>query len=211
MYIPKSYRIQDRDEISRWLSTVPFGVLVTSEGGRPMAVHMPFEWREEGERLVLEGHVARANPIWKVAPQAETVMAIFQGPHTYISSSWYHDPNVPTWNYVAIHVYGTCRILEGEEFRTSLHRMLDKYEAPRQDGRTWERLGDEFLRREMRAIVGIAIEVTEIQAAQKMSQNRQDGDFHHIVEQLQASSEASDHQVAEVMRTVRPQLFEPES
>lgn len=210
MYIPKRYQLDDRDRISQWLTQYPFGTLVTMQDSRPTAVHIPFEWREENGRLWLEGHVARGNPIWRAAPQADEVLAMFLGPHSYISSSWYHDPNVPTWNYVAIHVYGRCRVMADDELRRAMERLLNRYEGPRPAGRTWERLAPELRDREMRGIVGVSIEVTRIEAAQKMSQNRTDGDFVQIVERLESSPDAQDHRVADVMKEVRPELFHGE-
>ncbi|NMP24723.1 FMN-binding negative transcriptional regulator [Sulfobacillus harzensis] len=208
MYIPKYYRLDDRERIGQYLSVHPFGTLVADDGARPIAAHMPFEWRAEKERLVLEAHVARGNPIARVASQGRSVLVIFQGPHSYVSSSWYRDPNVPTWNYVAIHLYGICRELTGEEFEAAMARLLNRYETGRPQGRTWERLDPTFRAQQMRAIVGLSIVVEEIQAAQKMSQNRTDEDFHSIVEHLEGGS-LPEQEVAEVMRTVRPHLFDP--
>ncbi len=208
MYIPKNYRLEDRDSVSAILTHFPFGILVASDVGRPLAVHMPFEWRQEGNQLTLEGHVARANPIWRVAPQAPEILAIFQGPHTYISSSWYQDPNVPTWNYEAIHVYGACRVMSQEELEGAMERMLNRYELDRPAGRHWASLEPAFREQQMRAIVGLIIDVTHIEAAQKMSQNRTDADFANIVHRLAASTSSPDRDVAQVMKTIRPQLFD---
>lgn len=211
MYIPKYYRLDDREHISALLTAHPFGILVAYDGQKLVATHMPFEWQEIGEQLKLLGHVARGNTIWRVAPQMADAMVIFQGPHTYISSSWYQDPNVPTWNYQAIHVYGTVRVIEDQEFHEAMQHMLNRYESGRPEGRTWESLEPSFREQQMRGIVGLAMDVVRIEAAQKMSQNRQDEDFHHIVDKLEGSSLAQDHEVARVMKSVRPQLFSEES
>lgn len=206
MYIPKYYRLEDRDRIAQYLTAHPFGILVADDGTRPIAVHMPFEWREENDRLILEGHVARGNPIARVAPQVASVLVIFQGPHSYISSSWYRDPNVPTWNYVAVHAYGTCRELTGGEFQEAMARLLDHYEGERAAGRTWNTLTPTFRQQQMRGIVGLSIAVEEIQAAQKMSQNRTDEDFQSIVSHVEGGGGEA-QSVAEVMKTVRPHLY----
>lgn len=205
MYIPKYYRLTDRDEIGALLTSSPFGTLVAVDGGAPIAVHMPFEWREEGERLILEGHVSRGNRIWRVAPDNGEVLVMFQGPHAYISSSWYEDPNVPTWNYLAAHVYGSCCVLTDDQLAVAMRQLLNHYEAGRPQGRTWEALGDAFLEREMRGIVGLRIEVSRIEAAKKMSQNRNAADFAHIIEKLEESGRAEEQAVADIMRQVRPE------
>lgn len=208
MYIPKYYRMNDRDQISAVLTAYPFGIVVAYEGGKLLAAHVPWEWQEKDGRLELQGHVARGNPIWRAAPQCEEVLVIFQGPHTYVSSSWYERPNVPTWNYVAVHAYGTARVVEDEELEAVLDRMLDRYEGPRENGRTWETLDPAFRQQQMRGIVGLSIAVTRIEAIQKMSQNRDDGDFKNVVEALRQSPHPSDGEVAKVMERVRPQLFD---
>ncbi len=204
MYIPKYYRLTDQEEITGLLTSSPFGTLVAVDGGAPIAVHMPFEWSVEGERVMLEGHVSRGNRIWRAAPDNAEVLVIFQGPHAYVSSSWYENPNVPTWNYVAAHLYGSCRVLTDPELRVAMRRLLNRYEEGRPEGRTWEALGDEFLDREMRGIVGLRIEVSRIEAAKKMSQNRNAADFAHIIDKLEASGRAEEQAVADVMRQIRP-------
>lgn len=207
MYIPPSYRIADPHKITEWMDRQPFGILVAQEGSHPMATHMPFQWRHEGSRLLVEGHVARANRIWRVAPHNDEVMVIFSGPHTYISSSWYHEPNVPTWNYVAVHVYGICRLMSDQELQEAMERLLEAFEGSRPNGRTWDTLAPEFRQSQLRAIVGVSIDVTHIDAAQKMSQNREDQDFQEIVRRLSLSDQPADQDVSEVMRTIRPDLF----
>ncbi len=207
MYIPSYYRVDDRERIQEMLTQYPFGVLVAIDGTRPIAVHMPFEWHEADGRLVLQGHVAKGNAIWRAAPDNPEVLAIFQGPHTYISPSWYEDPNVPTWNYVAVHVYGTCRVMTDAELETFLELLMNRYEDGRPGGRPWHSLTSEFRQEQMRGIVGLSIDVARIEAAAKMSQNRSDQDFHHVVETLQSSPDPQDVQVAQIMKTIRPGLF----
>ncbi|MCY0898454.1 MAG: FMN-binding negative transcriptional regulator [Firmicutes bacterium] len=211
MYIPKYYRIEDHEAIRSFITGSPFGIFVAHDGTKPIATHMPLLLREVEGREVLDGHVARSNPLWQVAPTNDEVLAIFQGPHTYISSSWYRDANVPTWNYVAIHVYGPCKVLDFPAFGEAMQYLLNHFEGARPNGRTWDRLPEEFLERQMRAIVGLRIDITRIEAAQKMSQNRTDEDFFNIVKALEASAAHEDQAVARVMRRVRPDLFEPGS
>lgn len=208
MYIPKYYRVQDLDEVKALLSAFPFGTLVAFDGHRPIATHMPFEWAAVGEQLTLIGHVARGNPIWRTAPEMEEALAIFQGPHTYISSSWYEEQNVPTWNYEAIHLSGKVTVMADEEFQDAMKKLLNRYETGRVNGRTWESLDADFISQQMRGIVGLKMSVKRIEAARKMSQNRQDRDFQHIVERLRTSHEAQDQAVSQVMSQIRPELFD---
>ncbi len=208
MYIPHYYRIEDRDQISEYLTRYPFGILVAFDGTKPIAVHAPWEWREQDGRLFLEGHVAHNNPIWQVAPHHAEVLTIFQGPHTYISPSWYREQNVPTWNYVAIHVYGACQIMDDSQLETFLEGLLARYEGGRSNARLWHTLTEDFRRQQMRGIVGLTVDVARIEAAWKMSQNRKDADFRNIADRLGSSGEPQDIEVSKVMKTVRPGLFE---
>ncbi|AEJ41151.1 protease synthase and sporulation protein [Sulfobacillus acidophilus TPY] len=134
-------------------------------------------------------------------------MLVFQGPHAYISSSWYAVEEVPTWDYLAVHAYGTVRVLTSEELKTVLETMLIRYESHRENGRLWSTFNPALHEREMRAIVGFEIEVTEIQAAAKMSQNRTDEDYRAIVTALEESNDAEARRVAEWMRNRRPRFF----
>jgi transcriptional regulator len=208
MYIPRYYRVEDREQIAEFLTRNAFGIIVAQDSGRPLAVHAPCEFKEVEDALICEFHVARGNPIWQHAPNNPEVLAIFPGPHTYISPSWYRDPNVPTWNYQAVHLYGSCQVMSDEELAGFLERMVARYEGGRPQARTWDTLTPEFRNKQMRAIVGLSITVTRIEAAAKMSQNRSDEDFVNIVHQLESSKAPADVSVSQVMRGVRPDVFE---
>jgi transcriptional regulator len=207
MYIPHYYRIDDRDQISEYLTRYPFGILVAFDGNKPIAVHIPWEWREHDGHLMLEGHVARNNPLWQAAPNNSEVLVIFQGPHTYISPSWYQEQNVPTWNYIAIHVYGACRIMDETQLEVFLERLVAHYEDGRPNARLWQTLTEDFRRQQIRGIVGLVVDVARIEAAAKMSQNRKDADFRNIADVLGSSEVPQDVEVSKVMKTVRPKLF----
>lgn len=207
MYIPRRYRIDDRTQVEHLLTQYPFGIFVAYDGTKPIAAHIPFEVTVQGDDLVLEGHVAKANPIWRCAPSNPEIMVIFQGPHTYISPSWYRDPNVPTWNYVAVHVYGSCELMTGDQLAAFLEKMVARYESGRPNARLWDTLDPAFREKEMRAIVGFRILASRLEAAAKMSQNRTDEDFRHITEALSSSPETADQAVSQVMAELRPDLF----
>src|SRR5512141_2277845 len=114
MYIPKLYRQEDRQEILAFLKRNDFPALVTYDGRRPLATHLPVEVVEEDDGLIIYGHMSRLNPQWRTVGGQETLL-IFQGPHTYISPRWYNHVNVPTWNYTIVHVYGKVRPIQGDE------------------------------------------------------------------------------------------------
>ena len=126
MYIPKPFNDSTPEEVSTFLKEHSFGILVNQTNGKLWATHIPMELaKNEDGKDVLEGHISKGNPQWKEFEKEPEVLAIFQGPHAYISSSWYNHENVPTWNYVAVHVYGKLKIIEGERFYQSLKNLID--------------------------------------------------------------------------------------
>src|SRR5690606_23915486 len=131
------------------------------------------------------------------------VLIMFQGSHAYISSSWYEQENVPTWNYQAVHVYGEAQVLDEEELKHDLTRLLQTYEKHRENAVLWDKLSPALLEKEMKGIVGFKVKVNEIQAAYKMSQNRNDTDYRNIVEQLQKEENPDSKQMAEEMKKRR--------
>lgn len=124
----------------------------------------------------------------------------FQGPHAYISSSWYKEENVPTWNYQSVHVYGKAMVLDREALQQDLTALLQKYEKHRESPVLWDTLSPRLLERELKGIVGFKIDVQEVQAAYKLSQNRDETDYHHIVNKLCEEESLNSHQVAEAMK-----------
>ncbi len=125
---------------------------------------------------------------------------MFQGPHAYISSSWYNHENVPTWNYLAVHVYGKIRIIEGEELLNHLKKLTDTYESGRPNRVSVEGMSEAYLQGQIRALVGFEIRITEVQASAKLSQNRDQTNFENIITELSKSDFDLDQKVAEEMR-----------
>ncbi|WNC15821.1 FMN-binding negative transcriptional regulator [Brevibacillus brevis] len=206
MYIPKQYRM-DRDEAVQMMKSNPFALLITVDEQRPLATHIPLEIREDEGKIYATGHIAYGNMQKKTLDQNRDVLLVFQGPHAYISSSWYENEEVPTWDYLAVHAYGTARVLTSDELKSALAAMLERYESHRENGRLWDTFQPELLEREMKGIVGFEIEITSIQAAAKMSQNRNNTDYKSIVGELEKSDEQGDIQVAQWMREQRKGLF----
>src|SRR4030095_12893565 len=130
MYISKLYREEDREKIVEFLRQNEFATLVTYDGEKPTASHLLMEVVENGENLLVNGHMSRVNPLWKTFENNFEVLVIFQGPHTYISPTWYNHVNVPTWNYQAVHVYGRPRIVtDQEEVYEILSRLVSRNES----------------------------------------------------------------------------------
>lgn len=204
MYIPHLFKQQNPEEVKSFLQQNSFGILVSQQDGKPWATHIPLELdiNAKGEE-VLVGHVSRGNKQWKGFDESNDVLAIFNGPHAYISSSWYDHENVPTWNYIAVHIYGKIRIVEGEELLTSLKKLVNKYEAHSKNPVTVEGMSKKFLENELRGIVGFEILITEIQAAYKLSQNRDDKNKENIIEELESRGDFESHKIAERMKSYK--------
>ena len=203
MYISKLYREEDREKILEFLKQNEFATLVTYDGEKPTASHLLMEVVEDGERLFINGHMSRANPLWKTFEKKSEVLVIFQGPHTYISPTWYNHVNVPTWNYQAVHVYGSPRIVtDHAEAYNLLSKLIKRHEAENQY--KLETLPQDFVAKEMKGIVAFQIEVTRIEANYKLSQNRNDEDYHNIVSRLEKRDDEMSHGVANAMKEKRP-------
>ena len=201
MYIPKLYREEDCEKILEFLKQNNFPALVTHDGEKPTATHLPVEVLEnENGSLTILGHMSRANPQWRSFGEQE-VLLIFQGAHTYISPRWYDHVNVPTWNYMMVHVYGKVRLVEGEELHSLLSRLVKNHEEP--TAYSLEALPQDFVQKEMNGVVGFAVDVTRVDAGYKLSQNRNDGDHENIIRELEGRGDENSAAVAKSMRTMR--------
>jgi transcriptional regulator len=203
MYTPKLYREEDRSKILQFMQENEFVILVCHDAQRPVAGHLLVEVLEEGERLLINGHMSKANPLWKMFEHNAEVLVIFQGPHTYISPTWYNHVNVPTWNYQAVHVYGTPRLVtdDGEAYHL-LKRLIDRHE--RSGSYKMESLPQDFVAKEIKGVMAFQIDVTRIEANYKLSQNRNDEDYWNIVSHLEKREDELSHGVAEAMKKNRP-------
>lgn len=187
MFIPRHFKVTDKAEIMNFIEENSFGTIITTdEEGKPVATHLPFLLNKIGEDYYLTSHFAYGNMQWKSLENNERVLVIFQGPHAYVSSSWYGHENVPTWNYQAVHIYGKANILTKDELREDLKNLLEKYEKHRENPKLWDTLSPELLESQMKGVVGFKVKMEEVQAAYKLSQNRNEEDYRHIIEKLKS-------------------------
>lgn len=203
MYIPELYKNENREEIESFIHQNGFAILVNQTQGKLWATHTPLllETREDG-KLILTGHISKANPQALSFNDNDEVLAIFSGAHTYISSSWYDHENVPTWNYLAVHVYGKVRVYNHEEALDFLKKLVDKYEAKSKNPIRVENLSEKTMR-EARGIVAFEIEITNLEAQKKLSQNRDDKNYRNIITELEKTKENKALAVAEAMKKNR--------
>ena len=206
MYIPAINRIENQAEIFDFIKNNGFATLVSvNTEGVAVATHIPImlEFNAQNEPI-LRGHVSRANPHAALFSENKQTLAIFQGAHAYISSSWYTHENVSTWNYSAVHVYGKIRILTADELRASVTHLTAKYESTVEQPKLVENMSPDFVNREIRGIVGFEMTLDKIEAKAKLSQNRKDVDYQQVVAALEKTSDGQAHELARQMRDKRP-------
>ncbi|MBO0341403.1 MAG: FMN-binding negative transcriptional regulator [Bacteroidota bacterium] len=199
MYIPSHYNNQDIAEVKNFLQQNSFGILINIVDNKPWGTHIPLELETDDEgNDILMGHIAKANPQWKYFNDEAQVLCIFNGPHAYVSSSWYKDEEVPTWNYIAVHVYGTLKVLTEEETMASMHRLVEKYEKDSKKPISLNNLSPKTLR-QVKGVVGFKVLISDIQATYKLSQTRAD-DHHKIISELEERSDPGSQGIAEHMK-----------
>jgi transcriptional regulator len=201
MYTPRHFQNNDTESQKDFIRQNGFGILVNQSEDRLMATHLPLYLSEGGDKLF--GHIARGNKQGKGFQNNTEVLAIFSGPHTYISSSWYDHENVPTWNYIAVHAYGTLSVIEGDALYNSLKLLVDKYEKYSEHPSTIEALSPGYVKKEMLGIIGFQIDITRMEATYKLSQNRDDKNHQAVITQLEKRNDEQSKQVADAMRKNR--------
>ena len=173
MYIPAAFHQSDPNKLFEFIERNSFGLLVSIVAGEPFVSHLPFLLdRTSGLHGSLVGHMAAANPQWRQADGQE-VLAVFSGPHAYISPTWYEAENVvPTWNYVAVHVYGTLHVIQdADALGTILRSFVDRYESSMP--RPWSFDADSVFAKQMtKAVAGFRVEISRIEGKWKLNQNR---------------------------------------
>lgn len=195
MYVPEAFRLTDRARMAEVMRAYDFALLVTAPEGRAQASHLPFLYEPgEGRDGTLYAHMARANPQWRdfaaLAESGGEALVVFQGPHSYISPTWYasEQPNVPTWNYVAVHAYGLPQVIEEP---AAARALIERLAAVQEAGLTppWSTAGlpDTFMAGMLRGLVAFRIPVTRLEAKAKLSQNKTTGQLAAATAVLEAA------------------------
>ncbi len=203
MYVPAYFKIDSWPEIKRFIKETPLATLISPGDEYPFATHIPLELEtNENGVTVLSGHVSKGNPHSKLFKERPQVLAVFLSPFQhYISSSWYSQPNVPTWNYMSVQAYGKLRIVEGERLKKNLENMTHFHEQISNHPMTKEILQSE-IEKQIDGIVGFEIDVEKIEAAYKMSQNRNDEDYRNIIRELERLEDYNAQMVARKMSNI---------
>lgn len=198
MYQPSAFRLTDQAELLRFMRAHSFATVVTAPGGVPFASHIPLliesEVSEDGEEaLYLRSHLARANPQWQHFGEADSLV-IFQGPHALIDSAWYESrPNVPTWNYAAVHAYGQVQVVAGEATRRIAYGLVAQHTPD------MAAIPADFERRMLAGVVTFELRVSKLEGKYKLSQNKPAADRANVQRELALSSLEHERAIAELM------------
>jgi transcriptional regulator len=208
VYIPQHFQEERPEVLARAIRDIQFALLVTAMDGDYLATHLPMIVKHAGGAFTLEAHVARANAHWTVLGSKPASLAVFQGPQTYVSPSWYetkrqHGKVVPTWNYVVVHAHGTLEVVEDRDWLLAhLGDLVGANESSREQPWAIADAPAEFIQGMTRAIVGLRFTIDRLEGKWKMIQNRSEADRLGTMAGLSASAKPEDQAVAAVMRAL---------
>jgi transcriptional regulator len=203
MYVAPLNQQTDQQAIKKYVDDHGFATLVSSCNDEIATTHIPLVFTHKEGRPLLHGHIARANGQVAHIQQGCRATAIFMDTHAYISSSWYDHVNVPTWNYLAVHMQGRLQALDDEATLTSLHELVGQYEAPDGSGFHISQMTQSDLRAHLRGLQGFVIEVDHIEASWKLSQNRDEHNHATIVAKLRERGDELSMTIAREMEKWR--------
>lgn len=205
MYTPKHFSAPNTAALHALMRAYPFATLVVATATGIEINHLPLHLDAAG---VLSGHLARANPLWQAVQTGHEVMAVFHGPHAYVTPSWYATKAqtgrvVPTWNYVVVHVRGTLRLIEDAHWlRSHLAALTAQQEAAFEQPWQLEDSPAGFIDKLMQAVVGIEIDITQLTGKWKVSQNQPLENQQGVLQGLRASDASHSHDMAAVVAAV---------
>lgn len=208
MYNLPYFKEQDKETILEFIRKHPFAFLAGADAsGKPIVTQIPVFIDEREGRLYLSGHIMKNTDHHQAFLQNEKVLAVFTGPHTYVSASWYTDrKQASTWNYMSVHARGTIRFTDEQALLDILKRTTNHFENDPQSGSNFEDLPEEYVNRLSKAIVAFEIKVEQLENVFKLSQNRDQQSYDNIIERLKEKDDEA-KKVAEEMMARRSKLF----
>jgi transcriptional regulator len=198
MYIPKSFEVTEREALVNFIEQNSFGILFSEVDQQPFATHLPFLIDEHrGQQGILFGHMAKANPHWREL-DGKGVLVVFPGPHAYISPAWYQTAEtVPTWNYVAVHVYGKFQVVDNAEGLERIMRDSLNFFEP--NSPIEGQVQDDFFQNKLKAIVGFHIEIEKIEGKWKLNQNHPLERQQRVIDALKKNPDDNSQEIARLM------------
>jgi transcriptional regulator len=201
MYIPSFNKFEDRQQAIAFMQRYSFATIVSVKDGIPVATHLPFLVQQKEEKIILSSHFAKANP-QSADIINNTALVIFTEPHAYISPKNYEkEQNVPTWNYLAVHAYGRCTLLDGEENKAALLKETIKY-YDAEYLKQWDNLTDDYKQKMMNGIIAFELVVDDLQAKAKLSQNRTEKERENVINSLSSTDNANEKTIADYMSSL---------
>ncbi len=206
MYVPRQFREERHDVLVAAMRDIQFATLVTAGPGGLEVTHLPTVLVEDGDEIALECHVARGNPHWRAAGDAEASIAIFQGPQAYVHPGWYASKKesgkaVPTWNYVAVHAHGTLGVFDDpEEIGRHVAQLTARNETGRADPWAVTDAPEDYIAGMKKAIVGMRLAVKRLEGSWKLIQHKPEADRIGAIAGLSAETAEDSRAVAELMR-----------
>ncbi len=202
MYIPSFNKFEDRQEAIAFMQRYSFAAIASVKDGVPVATHLPFLVKQVDDKVILASHFAKANPQSADITNTKALL-IFTEPHAYISPKHYEKvESVPTWNYLAVHAYGKCVLLDGEEKKAVLLKETIKY-YDADYLKQWDSLPDKYKQNMMKGIVAFEIVVDDLQAKAKLSQNRTEKERENIISAFDSAENANEKEIAEYMKALK--------
>ncbi len=186
MYNVSHFKASDQQQVIDFMHAHPFIILCGADkDGKPAATHIPVLFETRNDKLFLLAHVMRKQSHTIAFEQNQKVLAIFYGPHTYVSASWYEDKQMAsTWNYQGVHVNGSVRFLDETGLLNILTKLTEKFEGDPGSPALVQKMDPAYIKRMMPAIIAFEIEVESIEHVFKLSQNRDVASYHHIIDHL---------------------------
>lgn len=200
MYIPNANRVDEQPELLAFMRAYSFATVISLVEGAPFATHLPLTITDPDDTIVLHGHFARANPQWQELATQQEVLVIFQGPHAYISPQHYAKwESVPTWNYIAVHAYGSAQLITDEAGKlASLAGLIAATEPGHQQ--QWDSQSEKFRHGLLNGIVAFEIAVTRLEGKYKLSQNRPADDQARVATALASDADSTVQAVGDAMK-----------
>ncbi|MGN6567586.1 MAG: FMN-binding negative transcriptional regulator [Flavipsychrobacter sp.] len=208
MYKLPYFTESNKDEVINFMQQYSFITLICNDGKQSVATQIPVLFDIKKDEVVLRAHIMRKTDHHLAIEQNKDVLVLFQGPHCYVSSSWYTEKMGATWNYLTVHARGTTKFLDDKETIELLGDLTAQYEANQEQPLLIQDMPEGHVSSLVKAIIGIEIKLYDIYPIFKLSQNRDDGSYINIVKHLLKSEDKDAHIIAAEMQKRRPGLFQ---
>ena len=208
MYSLPHFKENNQEVVVEFMKQHSFAMLIGSADDKSYATQIPMLFDERDEKMILLGHMMRKQDHQKAFEKNPEVLVVFTGPHTYVSATWYSDPHqASTWNYMSVHARGLIRFLDEAGLVDALKKLSLYYEHNNPHSSTaFDNLPADYTSKLMKSIIAFEIEVNSIENVFKLSQNRDEESYHHIMDKLSTQDEDG-KQIAEEMKKRKDQVY----